>query len=200
MTKPGKAKGAGAGSPPTKEEARAHRLRWVTTLQGMAGKTANPLYVWDAILTCLTLNEPLPEWCNSYLLHTAIELAKLKAAVAGEQFIEPAPEIPMKGGEAVRAVPLALQIKAKSNSSYDAFRGYASDQVKIRDAGIMLAAKVAPESIKNLPNYKPGKDRIAALHPGSSEVGHLVRRQVSEGMKLSGASHLNTKRKRPPAT
>jgi hypothetical protein len=107
-------------------------------LHRLTNLTANPLYVWEAILVCTLHDSPLPAWCLDYIKTTAVLLHDLIDDAQSEH--------PKNSAAAATAkVAAALQMARRG---WNAFQRFRADDAKMHDA---ITVEVV-EQVAHLPH------------------------------------------------
>jgi hypothetical protein len=181
-------KGAGTGSPPACEGDSLMAAKQPTPtvddddrdeivladLLRLANLTANPLYVWQAILVCVLHETPLPAWCLDYINTTAVLLHDLVDDAQSEHGKN-------SPAAAIEKVAAALQMV---RPGWNAFQRFKADEAKMRDALTVEVAAMAahiPHLRRLLPNPVETIKRRRIL-----DGGRHIRRRIREGEKLLG--------------
>jgi hypothetical protein len=120
---------------------RATAEERVADWERRARLTANPLYVWRAMLSCFMYEIPLTEYCLDYIKHSSVQFFDLIEDATSEK-----PTIdPLK---AVTAVPRVLQI-TNGQGKPNAFELLRRDRQREMDASREDAARVFGQEPKH---------------------------------------------------
>jgi hypothetical protein len=165
---------------------------WVEADYFLVKQTGNPLYIWRAILNCLTHDLPLPDWCLDHIRTIAINMHDLMHGVGlttvpvradGESDADFAqrsldrynnPEFDLK--DAVKFLPQALML---TRQGWSAFTDFAKDEKISKEAAqyfvvadrMPARAEAALDDIRNRNKVDHTRSARRRIHQGFSLLG-----------------------------
>jgi len=158
-------------------------VRWIEKDIQLAKLTANPLYVWHAILRCIIHHIDFPQLCLDYIACTAVSLSPLIEDARSEK-----PKIAPQA--ALAQLAQIMQLTDGKKGSDNAFAKLAKDQECIRDHGSVMASVISGRKSEKQAVREMGERRgLGEANPFSDERGvRQVRKRLQRGQMLVSTS------------